>query len=128
MLLSRNRIRSIQDVQKHATTVAPPLPHSFLRSNSQLKSPIIGQSTVVDYVMVAPVSVSRCAIAASVAASYMSAVVASYDAIAGYTPVSDVVPHSLLDLDVEEMEVAADLQTIAGFTTAYTAYSEGGNR
>eukprot|EP00752_Nemacystus_decipiens_P007947 g7100.t1 len=70
---------------------------------------------------------SRCAVAATVAASYLTAVVADYDPIAGYTPVSDVVPHSLLDLDVEEMEVGADLQTEAGFAAAWTAYSEGGN-
>ncbi|CAM9887341.1 unnamed protein product [Ectocarpus sp. 8 AP-2014] len=51
----------------------------------------------------------------------------SYADIAGYTPVSDVVEHSELDLDVAEIEAGADLLTEAGFTTAYTAYSEGGN-
>lgn len=79
-------------------------------------------------IMMSLVSVSQCAIAATVAASYLTAVVADFDVIAGYTPVSDVVPHSLLDLDVEDMEAGADLQTTAGFTAAWTAYSEGGNR
>ncbi|CAM9800300.1 unnamed protein product [Ectocarpus sp. 13 AM-2016] len=51
----------------------------------------------------------------------------TFAAIAGYTPVSDVVEHSELDLDVAEIEAGADLLTEAGFATAYTAYSEGGN-
>lgn len=75
-----------------------------------------------------PVSLSRCAIAATVATGYMTTVGASFDVIAGYEPVSDVVPHSLLDLDMEEMDAGADLKTDAGFTAAFTAYSEGGNR
>lgn len=53
---------------------------------------------------------------------------ASFDNIAGYTPVSNVESHSLLDLDMSDMEDGADLQTTAGFLAAYTAYSEGGNR
>eukprot|EP00752_Nemacystus_decipiens_P008971 g8009.t1 len=47
--------------------------------------------------------------------------------IAGYTPVSDVVEHSQLDLDVLDMETNVDLLTAAGMTAAYTAYSVGGN-
>ena len=42
--------------------------------------------------------------------------------------VSDVVEHSELDLDVADIETNADLETEAGLTAAYTAYSEGGNR
>ncbi|CAM9671455.1 unnamed protein product, partial [Hapterophycus canaliculatus] len=63
----------------------------------------------------------------AVAAASGMQLVASYDPIAGYTPVSDVESHSLLDLDMEEMESNADLKTIAGFTAATSAYSEGGN-
>lgn len=75
-----------------------------------------------------PVSLSRFAIAATVATRYITAVAADFDVIAGYTPVSDVVPHSLLDLDMEEMEEGTDLETVAGFDAAWTAYAEGGNR
>ena len=50
------------------------------------------------------------------------------DPIAGWTPVSDVVEHSKLDLDTLEMETNADLQTDEGFVAAYEAYSVGGNR
>lgn len=100
------------------------LSHSSPSLHEQLGS----ESSTYIFIMLSLVSVSRCAIAATVAATYMTAVVADYDPIAGYTPVSDVVNHSLLDLDVEEMEAGADLQTTAGFTAAWTAYSEGGNR
>ena len=51
-----------------------------------------------------------------------------FDPIAGWTPVSDVVEHSKLDLDTLEMETNADLQTDEGFVAAYEAYSVGGNR
>ncbi|CBN78873.1 probable high CO2 inducible periplasmic protein [Ectocarpus siliculosus] len=67
----------------------------------------------------------RCALL--VLAAVTRAAVASYDDIAGYTPVSDVVEHSELDLDMQELEEGADLQTDAGFAAAYTAYSVGGN-
>lgn len=53
---------------------------------------------------------------------------ADIDPIAGYTPVSDVVPHSELDLDMQELSVAADLETEEGFEAAWTAYAVGGNR
>jgi len=65
---------------------------------------------------------------ATVAARCMTAAVADYDAIAGYVPVSDVVPHSLLDLDMQEIDEGVDLFSAVGFANAYTAYSEGGNR
>lgn len=68
----------------------------------------------------------RCALLVLAATARVA--VASYDDIAGYTPVSDVVEHSHLDLDMEEIEENADLQTDAGFAAAYTAYSVGGNR
>ena len=42
--------------------------------------------------------------------------------------VSDVIEHSQLDLDMADIEAGADLLSEAGFTTAFTAYSEGGNR
>lgn len=48
-----------------------------------------------------------------------------YSPIAGYTPVSNVVPHSQLDLDTAEMEECADA---FDWTCAYVWYSEGGNR
>ncbi|CAN0089212.1 unnamed protein product, partial [Ectocarpus sp. 12 AP-2014] len=51
----------------------------------------------------------------------------TFAAIAGYTPVSDVVEHSELDLDVADIETNADLLTEPGFAAAYVAYSEGGN-
>lgn len=54
--------------------------------------------------------------------------VADWDPIAGYTPVSDVIEHSELDLDMLDMEVGADNQTDAGFLATWKAYSEGGNR
>lgn len=53
---------------------------------------------------------------------------AVYDSIAGYTPVSDVESHSLLDLDMEDMDDGVSLETVAGFTAASEAYSVGGNR
>lgn len=49
----------------------------------------------------------------------------TYFSIAGYTPVSDVVPHSQLDLDTAEMEECADAFE---WDCAYEWYSEGGNR
>ena len=52
----------------------------------------------------------------------------SFDPIAGWTPVSDVVEHNKLDLDTLAMETNADLQTEEGFSAAYEAYSVGGNR
>lgn len=54
--------------------------------------------------------------------------VADYDPIAGYTPVSDVVEHSELDLDMADVEEGADLETDPGFLAAWIAYSVGGNR
>lgn len=45
-----------------------------------------------------------------------------------FVAVSDVIEKSRLDLDMVEIEVGVDLLTEAGITTAYTAYSEGGNR
>lgn len=59
---------------------------------------------------------------------YFAATSNSYDPIAGWTPVSDVVEHSKLDLDTLAMETNADLQTDEGFSAAYEAYSRGGNR
>lgn len=50
---------------------------------------------------------------------------AQFDDIAGYTPVSNVVPHSELDLDTAEVETCADT---FNWTCAYRWYSEGGNR
>ena len=61
-------------------------------------------------------------------AKLVSMAAADFDMIAGYTPLSDVVEHSELDLDMEDIEVGADLQTDAGFLAAWKAYSEGGNR
>lgn len=61
-------------------------------------------------------------------AKMASMVAANYDMIAGYTPVSDVVEHSEIDLDMEDLEAGADLQTDEGFQAAWKAYSEGGNR
>ncbi|CAM9121769.1 unnamed protein product [Scytosiphon promiscuus] len=52
---------------------------------------------------------------------------ASYDAIAGYTPVSDVESHSLLDLDMQAIDDGVSLLTDAGFVSAYSAYANGGN-
>lgn len=49
----------------------------------------------------------------------------SYAEIAGYMPVSDVVPHSELDLDTAEMEKCADT---SDWDCAYHWYSEGGHR
>lgn len=69
-----------------------------------------------------------CLVLAGVVALSSFAVDADYDAIAGYTPVSDVVEHSELDLDMVELEAAADLETDAGFLQAWTVYSTGGNR
>lgn len=54
--------------------------------------------------------------------------VADHDPIAGYTPVSDVVEHSEIDLDMAAIETGADNLTEAGFAAAYIAYAEGGNR
>lgn len=68
----------------------------------------------------------QCALLVLAAATRVA--VASYDGIAGYTPVSDVVEHSQLDLDMQEVEENADLQTDAGFAAAYTSYAVGGNR
>lgn len=55
-------------------------------------------------------------------------VAADNDVIAGYMPVSDVVEHSEIDLDMAEMETAADLETDAGFLDAFNVYNIGGNR
>ena len=63
-----------------------------------------------------------------VVARLVSLVKADYDKIAGYSPLSDVVEHSELDLDMQEIEDNADLGTEAGFSAAWTAYSVGGNR
>lgn len=63
-----------------------------------------------------------------VAAAAQHSVSTSYDPIAGWTPVSDVVEHWKLDLDTLAMEIDADLQTDAGFLAAYEVYSDGGNR
>lgn len=52
-------------------------------------------------------------------------VAADYDMIAGYTPNSDVEPHSLLDLDMEEIEMLSD---DFNFTEAYQLYANGKNR
>lgn len=52
----------------------------------------------------------------------------SFTAMAGYMPVSDVVEHSELDLDMVEMEGSADLKTDAGFLAAWNIYSVGANR
>lgn len=54
-------------------------------------------------------------------------VAADNDVIAGYMPVSDVVEHSEIDLDMAEMETAADLETDAGFLDAFNVYNIGGN-
>lgn len=53
---------------------------------------------------------------------------ADYDPIAGYTPVSDVIEHSEIDLDMGEVESGVDELTEAGLVSAYTAYAVGGNR
>lgn len=55
-------------------------------------------------------------------------VAADHDPIAGYTPVSDVLEHSQIDLDMVELEAGADLETDAGFAAAWDAYNNGGNR
>eukprot|EP00752_Nemacystus_decipiens_P007957 g7110.t1 len=72
-------------------------------------------------------SLPRRAFAAIVATSYVAAAAADFAPIAGYTPVSDVVAQSLLDLDMAEIEINTDLLTEAGLTAAWTAYSVGGN-
>ena len=51
--------------------------------------------------------------------------VADHDPIAGYPPASDVVPHSLLDLDMMEIDEKAGE---GNFTGAFTRYDEGLNR
>lgn len=53
--------------------------------------------------------------------------VADYAAIAGYIPNSDVVAHSLLDLDMKEIDEEAGKETEAGFAAAFTRYDEGLN-
>lgn len=58
----------------------------------------------------------------------MSGVLADHDVIAGYTPASDVVEHSELDLDMEEIDEKAGLETEAGFAAAYLRYDQGFNR
>lgn len=70
----------------------------------------------------------RCALLLLAVASATTVVFADFDLIAGYEPVSDVVPHSLLDLDMAEMEEGVDELSDAGFAAAYSAYSVGGNR
>eukprot|EP00904_Undaria_pinnatifida_P009158 jgi/Undpi1/5372/HiC_scaffold_2.g00653.m1 len=57
----------------------------------------------------------------------ISGVLADHDVIAGYTPASDVVEHSELDLDMEEIDEQAGLETEAGFAAAYLRYDEGFN-
>lgn len=75
----------------------------------------------------APVN-RRCALLLLAVASTTTTVFGDHDPIAGYQPVSDVVPHSLLDLDMADMEAGVDLLTDAGFESAWTAYAVGGNR
>lgn len=65
---------------------------------------------------------------AAAAATATTTVFADHDLIAGYQPVSDVVSHSLLDLDMQELEAGTDLLTEPGFAAAWAAYAEGGNR
>lgn len=64
----------------------------------------------------------------AVASATTAVVLADFDLIAGYEPVSDVVPHSLLDLDMSDMEEGTDQNTEDGFAAAYSAYAVGGNR
>lgn len=71
---------------------------------------------------------STVAFAALAAWRLNTLVAADHDPIAGYTPVSDVVEHSELDLDMAELEEGADSETVAGFEEAWRAYAVGGNR
>ncbi|CAN0041796.1 unnamed protein product, partial [Hapterophycus canaliculatus] len=50
-----------------------------------------------------------------------------FEAIAGYTPVSDVSEHAALDQDMAVMEAEADKRSDEGFAAAYTIYSVGAN-
>jgi len=50
----------------------------------------------------------------------------TYASIAGYVPASDVVPHSKIDLDMEEIVDAVGLGTAAGITEAIRIYTDGG--
>ncbi|CBN77422.1 conserved unknown protein [Ectocarpus siliculosus] len=83
--------------------------------------------TVRSAALVAAAAVAGGFVAAQSNTTATSSTGTTFAAIAGYTPVSDVVEHSELDLDVAEIEAGADLLSEAGFATAYTAYSVGGN-
>ena len=50
----------------------------------------------------------------------------TYASIAGYVPASDVVPHSMIDLDMKEIVDAVGLGTTAGLAEAIRVYKEGG--
>ena len=71
-------------------------------------------------------TVSLCLLAAT--PWLASLAVADHDLIAGYQPASDVVAHSELDLDMEEIDESAGLLTEAGFESAYDRYATGENR
>jgi hypothetical protein len=47
--------------------------------------------------------------------------------IAGYMPATNVVPHSKVDLDMQEINTAVGLRTTAGFDDALFIYTNGGN-
>ena len=70
----------------------------------------------------------RCARALIIAAAVgrAQAQVGSWQTLAGYETSTDVGPHSMIDLDMEELETNVKLLTDAGFTEAIRIYTNGG--
>jgi len=56
-----------------------------------------------------------------------AAQVGSHQSMAGYDSASDVGPHAMIDLDMEEFEKQVGLKTTAGFAEALRIYEFGGN-
>ena len=70
----------------------------------------------------------RCARALIIAAAVgrAQAQVGSWQTLAGYETSTDVGPHSMIDLDMEELETNVKLLTDAGFAEAIRIYTNGG--
>ena len=70
----------------------------------------------------------RCARALIIAAAVgrAQAQVGSWQTLAGYETSTDVGPHSMIDLDMKELETNVKLLTDAGFAEAIRIYTNGG--
>jgi hypothetical protein len=61
------------------------------------------------------------------AALLLGTALGSFDTIGGYLPETDVVPHSKIDLDMQEINSLLGQATGADFTSALFVYENGGN-